>query len=63
MPTIVFKPASRANYTVAHRPSSAIRLIVIHVTESAAIGAISWFQNPKAQASANYVVGQDGLIT
>ena len=63
MPTIVFKPAARANYTVAHRPGSAIRLIVVHVTESSAIGAISWFRNPRAQASANYVVGQDGSIT
>ncbi|HET7571290.1 MAG TPA: Ig-like domain-containing protein [Gaiellaceae bacterium] len=63
MPTISFRPASAANYTNAHRPSSAIKLVVIHVTESSAAGAISWFRNPKAQASANYVVAKTGAIT
>ncbi len=62
-PTIRFESASRANYTAANRPASAIRLVVIHVTESSAIGAITWFRNPKAQASANYVVGKSGGIT
>jgi hypothetical protein len=63
VPTIHFVGASGSNYTVAHRPTSSIRLIVIHVTESSAASAITWFRNPKAQASANYVVGQDGAIT
>lgn len=59
---MVWAPASAANYTVAHRPSSAIRLVVIHVTESSFLGAIQWFRNPKAQASANYVVSRTGKI-
>jgi hypothetical protein len=63
VPTIHFLPASGSNYTVAHRPTSSIQLVVVHVTESSAASAISWFRNPKAQASANYVVGQDGSIT
>ena len=63
VPTIHFVGASGSNYTVANRPTSSIRLVVIHVTESSAGSAITWFKNPKAQASANYVVGQDGAIT
>jgi N-acetyl-anhydromuramyl-L-alanine amidase AmpD len=63
VPTIRFEAASRANYTVAHRPSSAIRMVVIHVTESSALGAITWFRNPRAAASANYVVSGTGAIT
>jgi N-acetyl-anhydromuramyl-L-alanine amidase AmpD len=62
VPSIRFLPASPANYTNANRPTSSIRKIVIHVTESGAGSAISWFKNPRAQASAHYVVGQDGSI-
>jgi hypothetical protein len=62
-PTIHFEAAAHANYTVAHRPSSAIRMVVIHVTESSALSAISWFRNPRAEASANYVVSGTGAIT
>jgi N-acetylmuramoyl-L-alanine amidase-like protein/Big-like domain-containing protein len=63
VPTVSFMPAANANYTVAHRPTSSIDLVVIHVTESSAASAISWFRNPKAQASANYVVSKTGRIT
>jgi N-acetyl-anhydromuramyl-L-alanine amidase AmpD len=63
VPTIRFEAASGANYTVAHRPSSAIRMVVVHVTESSALGAITWFRNPRAAASANYVVSGTGAIT
>src|SRR3954469_4402403 len=63
VPTVHFLAAAPANYTVAHRPAASIRLIVIHVTESSAASAETWFRNPKAQASANYVVGQNGSIT
>ena len=58
-----FVPASRANYAPAKRPASAIRLIVVHVSEGTYEGAIAWFRNPRAHASANYVVGRDGSIT
>ena len=63
LPPVAFVPANRANYAPANRPSSAIRLVVVHVTEGTSSGAISWFRNPRARASANYVVGRDGAIT
>jgi hypothetical protein len=59
----VFVPASRANYAPTKRPASAVRLVVVHVTEGTYGGAIAWFRNPRAHASANYVVGRDGAIT
>ena len=60
---IPFVPASARNYAHAHRRASAVRMIVIHVVEGTYWGAISWFQNPRARASANYVVGRDGAAT
>ena len=63
LPPLAFVPASRANYAGANRPPSAVRLVVVHVTEGTYGGAISWFRNPRARASANYVVGRDGAIT
>src|SRR5438046_2100088 len=60
---ISYVPASRSNYTAANRPSSAIRKVVIHVTEGTYGSAIDWFRNPRARASANYVVSQRGAIT
>jgi N-acetylmuramoyl-L-alanine amidase/Bacterial Ig domain len=38
-------------------------MVVVHTTESTYAGAISWFRNPHAHASAHYVVGRDGAIT
>jgi hypothetical protein len=55
-------PASPANYSHRARPASAIRLIVVHVTEGTFAAAVSWFRNPRAHASAHYVVGRDGEI-
>ena len=60
---IPFVPASRANYQPSHRSARAIRLIVVHTIEGTYGGAIAWFRNPRARASANYVVGRDGRIT
>jgi hypothetical protein len=60
---IRFVPASPANYHRTHRPASAIRLVVVHVTEGTVKSAISWFRNPRARASANYLVSRDGAIT
>jgi hypothetical protein len=53
-------PASRANYRPAHRPASAVRLVVVHAVEGSYWGAIAWFRSPRAHVSANYVVGRDG---
>ena len=61
--TIPFVPASRANYHAAHRSARAIRLVVVHTIEGTYGGAIAWFRNPRARASANFVVARDGRIT
>jgi N-acetyl-anhydromuramyl-L-alanine amidase AmpD len=58
-----FVPAATSNY----RKSSSARTIsriVIHITDggSKISGPVSWFQNPKAQVSAHYIVGQDGEV-
>jgi len=60
--TLLPIPAAWSNYSHAHRPASAVRLIVVHVTESSYAGTIAWFRNPRAHAAANYVVGRDGQI-
>ena len=60
---VSFAPASPRNYSHETRPASAVRLIVVHVTEGTFASAVSWFQNPRAHASANYVVSRDGAIT
>jgi N-acetyl-anhydromuramyl-L-alanine amidase AmpD len=60
---ISFVPASRSNYHPSHRSARAIRLIVVHTIEGTYSGAIAWFRNPRARASANFVVGRDGRIT
>jgi hypothetical protein len=62
-PPLTFVAASRGNYAPAKRPPSAIRLVVVHITEGTSGGAISWFRNPRARASAHYVVGRDGAVT
>jgi hypothetical protein len=58
-----FVPASPRNYAHTHRPASAITMLVVHAIEGTAGGAISWFRNPRARASANYVVSRDGDVT
>jgi len=63
VPAPTFVPASRANYAPAKRPLSAIRLVVVHIAEGTSRSAISWFRDPRARASAHYVVGRDGAIT
>ena len=60
---IAFVPASPNNYSHDARPPSAVRLIVVHVTDGTFASAVSWFQNPRAHVSANYVVSRDGAIT
>jgi N-acetyl-anhydromuramyl-L-alanine amidase AmpD len=54
--------AAQTNYTQAERPESAIRFIVIHVSEGSFLGTVSWLQDPKAHASANFVVGRNGQV-
>ena len=58
-----YVPANPRNYSHATRSSAAIRLVVVHVAEGSYGATISWFRNPRAHASANYVVGRAGAIT
>jgi N-acetyl-anhydromuramyl-L-alanine amidase AmpD len=59
-PLTVFR--GDGNYTKASRKPSAIRYLVIHVTEGRFWGSVGWLQNDKAEASANYVVSRAGKI-
>jgi len=53
-------PANASNFTPADRENDYdIRWVVIHDIEGTAAGAISWFKNPSAQASAHYIVDFD----
>jgi N-acetyl-anhydromuramyl-L-alanine amidase AmpD len=54
--------AANTNYTQAERPMDAIRFIVIHVTEGGFGGTVAWLRDPRAHASANFVVGRDGHV-
>jgi N-acetyl-anhydromuramyl-L-alanine amidase AmpD len=54
--------ASQQNYTQAERPMRAIHFIVIHVTEGSFLGTVSWLRDPRAHASANFVVDRNGHV-
>jgi N-acetyl-anhydromuramyl-L-alanine amidase AmpD len=54
--------AASSNFTQAQRKPSAIRFIVIHVSEGSFLGTVSWLRNPVAHASANFVVGRAGQV-
>lgn len=63
LPGVRVVPASGRNYAQKQRPASAIRMVVVHDIEGSYGGAISWFTNPRARASANFVVSRDGEVT
>ena len=45
------------------RPQGEISAIVMHATANSTLqGVISWFNNPKAEASAHYTIDKDGTI-
>ena len=54
--------AANTNFTQATRPMSSIRFIVIHVTEGSFDGTVAWLRDPRAHASANFVVSRDGHV-
>jgi hypothetical protein len=56
----VWRPAYRGNYTNANRGAKQINMIVIHVAQGSYSAAINWFQDPRANASAHYVVDRKG---
>lgn len=53
------------NYAQADRPADGdgIQYLVLHDTEGSRDGAIAFFQDPTAYASAHYLVGRDGSVT
>lgn len=56
-------PAAPANFTRDSRPvTHAIRLIVIHDTESSCPAALNTFQDPSAGVSPHYLVCRDGTV-
>lgn len=62
-PASRFAPAAPGNFR-RFAANRTINRVVIHITDGGPniSGPVSWFQNPKAQVSAHYVVGQDGEI-
>ncbi len=53
-----------ASPNFSSRGTTAISAIAVHTTEGSYAGAISWFQNTTAQASAHYVIrSSDGQVT
>ncbi len=58
----VWRPAYRGNYTNANRGAAKIDFIVIHIAQGSYSGTISWFQDPRANVSAHYVVGRRGQV-
>ena len=54
--------AANTNYTQAKRSLSAIRFIVVHVSEGSFEGTVAWLRDPHAHASANFVVSRDGHV-
>jgi hypothetical protein len=58
-----WRPAYGGNYTNSNREASYnIGRIVIHTVEGSYSSAISWFQNPRANVSAHYVVSRRGDV-
>ncbi len=55
-----WEPSHPGNYTASD--SRKIDMVVIHTVEGTKTGCISWFKNPKSQATAHYVVGFDGEV-
>ena len=56
-PGALWVAAAPQNYNKADRPhDKVIDMVIIHDIEGSAEGAVAWFQNPKAQATAHYVV-------
>jgi N-acetylmuramoyl-L-alanine amidase len=57
----LWEPASPLNYTVADRPATnPVTRLVIHVAEGSWASTYAWFRNPRAEASAHYVVSSTG---
>lgn len=55
-PSVTWYPADDSNYTPAWRGPEPIDYVVVHVTQGSWSSAISWFQDPVSDVSANYVI-------
>ncbi|MEK7867269.1 MAG: N-acetylmuramoyl-L-alanine amidase, partial [Planctomycetota bacterium] len=63
-PATIWRPASTSNYSDRNWDTRAVvDTIVIHTGEGSYWGIISWFQNPSASASSQYVIARNGEIT
>jgi N-acetyl-anhydromuramyl-L-alanine amidase AmpD len=58
----VWRPAYRGNYTNANRGAAKIDYIVIHIAQGSYSDTINWFQDPRANVSAHYVISRRGRI-
>lgn len=62
-PKAVWKPAYSGNYSRSNRERTYnINRLVIHVVQGSYASAVNWFQDPRAQVSAHYVVNRNGKI-
>jgi hypothetical protein len=61
-PGAAWRPAHGSNRTNANRGPAKIDFIVIHIAQGSYSGTIGWFQNPKSNVSAHYVIGRSGQI-
>ncbi|QIN84223.1 nucleoside transporter [Rubrobacter tropicus] len=62
-PYAYWRGAYGGNYTNAYREKSyPINRLVVHVVQGSAAAAINWFQDPRANVSAHYVVGRRGGV-
>jgi hypothetical protein len=57
-----WRPAHGSNRTNANRGAAKIDFIVIHIAQGSYSGTISWFQDPRSNVSAHYVVGRGGQV-
>src|SRR6266850_3931856 len=63
-PGATWTPANVNNYSYANRPQDyPVQLIIIHDIEGSAGSAIQAFQDPSREASAHYVIADNGQIT
>jgi N-acetyl-anhydromuramyl-L-alanine amidase AmpD len=53
-PPLTWIPAAQSNFDVGR--TQAIRAIVIHETDGSYLSAVNWFQNPRSNVSAHYLV-------
>jgi len=58
LPRIERLPAPESNFTYG-RGGRRVLWVIIHTTEGSFTSAVNWLRNPRAQASAHYVVGRD----